>query len=223
METCRSRLRAGFAFRMGLMVEARGPMAGHDLSGLLAYRARRAGRLLLTEPDAKTLAELGVRGPVDPRSLEALRVEFSDRLCHPESAHYVAPCEHVFRRRWQTRGGWRFPPQEPGGAAEVERHYARFGFRAAEVVSCAELDQVPCADHLGVMLHFAADRLGAENGPPSLAAFAHAHLGIWVEEFCLLLIGTDPGEYLRAATDAALDTVQRIRHRCTGVREAVAE
>ena len=59
----------------------------------------------------------------------------------------------------------------------------------------------------------------ARNEPPPalLAEFTQAHLGIWVEEFCLLLIQSGGGEYLRAVTDAAFDAVERIRRLYTGI------
>ena len=102
------------------MVEPHGPTTGRGPLAASAHRARRAGRLLLVEPDAAALAALGTEGYREPRELDALRIEFVERLCHPESARYVAPCEHVFRRRWQTSGGWRFPAPEPAFDA-VER------------------------------------------------------------------------------------------------------
>ncbi len=202
------------------MVEPRGPTAGHDPHAAAARRARRAGRLLLVEPDAAECAALGAEGYLEHRELAAVRIEFADRLCHPKSVHYVAPCEHVFRRRWQTSGGWRFPAPELGGAADVERCYACLGFATTDMTSCTEPPgERPAADHLGVMLHFAAACLEADvrSGTPSplLAQFTQAHLGIWVEEFCLLLFRAGGGGYLCAVTDATFDAVKRIRCLCT--------
>lgn len=210
------------------MVESRGPKTGRDPLSASARCARRAGRLLLVEPDAAERAALGAEGYLEHRELDALRIEFAERLCHPESARYVAPCEHVFRRRWQTSGGWRFPAPEPGGTADVERCYARLGFATADPASCAgHPGERPAGDHLGVMLHFAAaclEAADARNEPPPalLAEFTQAHLGIWVEEFCLLLIQSGGGEYLRAVTDAAFDAVERIRRLCIGIGRADA-
>jgi len=210
------------------MVEPRDPTAGHDPLATAVRRVRCAGRLLLVEPDAAECAALGVEGCLEHRELDALRIEFADRLCHPESVHYVAPCEHVFRRRWQTSGGWRFPAPEPGGAADVERCYACLGFAPTDMMSCGEHPgERPVADHLGVMLHFAAACLEAADARnatslPLLAEFAQAHLGIWVEEFCLLLIRAGGGGYLRAVTDATFDAVERIRCLCTGSDRADA-
>ena len=70
------------------------------------------------------------------------------------------------------------------------------------------------------MLHFAAACLEAADTrsgtpPPLLAEFTQAHLGIWVEEFCLLLFRAGGGKYLRAVTDATFDAVERIRCLCT--------
>ncbi|GEM_PF-1298734 len=267
------------------MAETRDPSAAEDRRladpAGLAADTRRAGRLLLVEPDSALRDTLAAGGYLEPRGLEALRIEFADRLCHPESARYVAPEEHVFRRRWQARGRWHFPAPLPGGTAGVERFYARAGFDPRAVVSCAERPgAAPAADHLGVMLHFAAaclesgapgndtpmpprrpsevarmrrsairerwperapespdsglrpasglHRPGAEDvrgtgfPPPVLAEFTRAHLGIWVEEFCLLLTRDGGGEYLQALADAAFEAVEDIRHLCTGSARADA-
>jgi len=108
----------------------------------------------------------------------------------------------------------------------VERSYERLGFATVDLASCAEHPgKQPAADHLGVMLHFAAaclEAADARNRPPPtlLAEFTQAHLGIWVEEFCLLLIQSGGGEYLRAVTDAAFDAVDRIRRLCAGIDRA---
>ncbi|MHB1241308.1 MAG: molecular chaperone TorD family protein [Gammaproteobacteria bacterium] len=181
--------------------------------------------MLLVEPDAAARAALSANGYLDARGLAALRIEFADRLCHRESARYVAPYEHVFRRRWQTRSGWRFPAPEPGGSADVERCYALLGFSTEELPFCAEhMGDQPAADHLGAMLYFAARCLesgGTGNGiPPLLVEFTQAHLGIWVEEFCLLLIRSGAGAYLHAVADAVFEAVERIRCLCTGSERA---
>lgn len=193
-----------------------------------AAAVEAAAGLLLREPDGRVADLVAAWSGGPAPSLPAMRQDFHDVLCIPQSGRYVPAFEHVVRRARREGRLWIFPPARYDGGRIVEGYYARLGFTPAalEVAPVFRAPHLP-GDHLGFMLAFAAFLLRArerarDSGDVDrwLGMFVRRHLDRWPETYAALLEDRG-GPYLEAVASGVREAVALLRE-CAGRVRAAA-
>ncbi len=191
-----------------------------------ARQIAAAAALLLRAPDERTVGLLA-GGPVDAEALAAARQDYWDVLCIPQSGRFVPPYEHVIRNAHREGRLWFFPPARYDGGDAVARVFTQFGFRPwqLDVEPVWAAPHLP-ADHLGFMLAFVAQMLGAleqacdtearSANARELERFVRLHLGQWTAVYADL-VADRGGIFLDGVSKAVREAVVLARARTSRV------